>query len=222
MKIHFHILLSLVSTCLIAGEVRLFNGTDINGWVKIGGKATFAVEDGAIVGTTTRRTPNTFLSPPGVYSDFLLEFEVKCDRGFNSGVQIRSVTEETDISERVTGKPLEKAKMHLKRAGIMGPQVEIADNGRAGGVFFEGAGFWIQKPTASEAIDAYEPDGWNHYKIMAQGTRIQTWINGVPVIDIEEESSGLKSGIIGLQVHSIGKKEAEYQVRWRNITIREL
>ncbi len=42
------------------------------------------------VGTTETGTPNTFLTTKNHYADFILEYEMKMERGLNSGVQIQS------------------------------------------------------------------------------------------------------------------------------------
>ena len=70
------------------GFVPLFNGKDIDGWVKRGGDATYKVEDGCIVGQRGEG-PNTFLCPPKEYGNFVLYFECKFDEAINSGVQFR-------------------------------------------------------------------------------------------------------------------------------------
>ena len=56
----------LVSTTAVAmaaddGWVTIFNGRDLTGWKQINGKATYCVEDGAIVGTTVKGSANSFL-----------------------------------------------------------------------------------------------------------------------------------------------------------------
>ena len=72
------------------GGATLFDGKTTAGWVQRGGKAAYAVEDGALVGRTVLGEENSFLSPPKEYADFVLEFEVWVDPKVNSGVQIRS------------------------------------------------------------------------------------------------------------------------------------
>jgi len=57
----------------------LFDGKSLEGWKVRSGSATYKVEDGAIVGTTTEGSGNTFLCTLKEYSDFVLEFEVKFD-----------------------------------------------------------------------------------------------------------------------------------------------
>ena len=76
-----------------SGWIALFDGKTLDGWEKKGGTADYKIEDGAIVGTTVDRSPNTFLCK-GPFSDFELQFDVLCDKPLNSGVQIRSHTYE--------------------------------------------------------------------------------------------------------------------------------
>ena len=72
------------------GWTPLFNGRNLNGWVKLGGKAQYKVENGELVGVSTIGQPNTFLVTKAEYGDFILEYEFKADEGVNSGVQLRS------------------------------------------------------------------------------------------------------------------------------------
>jgi hypothetical protein len=47
-------------------------------------------------------------------------------------------------------------------------------------------------------------------------------VNGVPVADFQEEKTGQKTGFIGLQVHGIKAGTGPFQVRWRNILLKEV
>ena len=62
---------------------------------------------------------------------------------------------------------------------------------------------------------------WNRFVIRAVGPRIQTWINGQMIEDIADPTSYQK-GFIGLQVHGIGNEPGPYDVRWRDLRIREI
>jgi len=75
-------------------------------------------------------------------------------------------------------------------------------------------------PCQAEAAKAYKPQDWNHYRVVAQGDHMQSWINGVACGDFHDSTDA--SGFIGFQVHGIQKDTGPYQVRWRNIRIREL
>ena len=68
--------------------VSLFDGNTLKGWEKRGGTAKFVVENGVILGTGPKRSPNTFLCTKKTYSDFVLELEFKVDAVLNSGVQM--------------------------------------------------------------------------------------------------------------------------------------
>ena len=69
------------------------------------------------------------------------------------------------------------------------------------------------------AIDHVDEDEWNEYQIRCEGKRVQTWINGVPMIDYTEPDDSIEQfGQIGLQVHGGGVTEIYY----KDITIEVL
>ena len=184
---------------------ELFNGNDLSGWEQKNGTATYEVVDGTIKGTTSEGSPNSFLCTEEEFSDFELVFEVKVDPELNSGVQIRSLS--------IPG---------FKKGRVHGPQVEIeADPGEAGYLYSEGTGRkWISTSLVQKNL--FKNDDWNHYRVLAEGRRIQTWINGTQVEDIKTAAVESQRGFIGLQVHSIEKGSGPFKVQWRNIKIREI
>lgn len=185
------------------GWTKLFNGQDLSGWSQKNGKATYAAEDGAVVGRTAKNSPNSFLCSERDYGNFELTFEVKVDEGLNSGVQIRS----RSLADRDNGR-------------VHGPQVEIETGpAEAGYIYGEatGRGWLSPHQTPHKAM---KNDGWNRFVIRAVGPRIQTWINGQAIEDITDPDSYL-SGFIGLQVHGVGDR-GPFEVRWRDIRIHEL
>lgn len=197
------------------GWTSLFDGKSLDGWERHGGFATYKAEDGAIVGTTAEGSPNTFLCR-GDYKDFVLELEVKCDPLLNSGVQVRSHVYQQDGPD-----PLDAGKRRTKGV-VYGPQCEIAlrSSGTAGRFYDESRrDKWICELNA-DAKDAFKDDGWNTYRIVVQGNRYRSWVNGVACSDFTDDVD--QHGLIGLQVHGIRKEEGPYQVRWRNIRVREL
>jgi hypothetical protein len=213
------VLVSLCGAGLAADEgwVSLFDGKTLDGWTVRGGQAKYTVDDGMIVGTTAQSGPNTFLCR-GPYGDFELELDVLCDKPLNSGVQIRSHVYEKDT-------PLESDPSKVRKAGeVYGYQCEIAEasRGTAGNFWDEARRTrWLDDfANKPEARAAYKDGEWNHYRIVARGKRIRSWVNGVPCADFEDDRDA--SGFIGLQVHTIKKGTGPYRVRWRNIRIREL
>ncbi len=195
-----------------SGWTPLFDGKTLDGWKVNGGTAAYKVEDGVIVGTTVEGSPNTFLCK-GEFKDFALELEVKCDPALNSGVQVRSHTYGKDDPD----------PKNSKRAGVVyGPQCEIArkETGTAARFYDEGRrGQWLAEITP-EAKGAFLDDGWNRYRIVVQGNRYRSWINGVAASDFTDDID--QSGFVGLQVHGIARGSGPYQVRWRNVRIKEL
>src|SRR5438477_7782762 len=70
----------LSSSMLLAAQtVEIFNGKNLKGWTKRGGNATYAVEDGEIVGRSAPKTTNTFLCTNKEFGDFELELDFKID-----------------------------------------------------------------------------------------------------------------------------------------------
>ena len=70
------------------------------------------------------------------------------------------------------------------------------------------------------AKDTFNDTGWNKYKIVVQGNRYRSWVNGVACSDLTDDVD--QHGFIGLQVHVVAADGGPYQVRWRNIRIKEL
>jgi Domain of Unknown Function (DUF1080) len=201
-----------LACCLAAsaqdpGFIDLFNGKNLDGWSQRNGTATYRVEGDAIVGKTSEGSPNSFLCSNELYGDFELKFDVKVDAALNSGVQIRSQS----IDDKPEGR-------------VNGPQVEVSLDGMAGYVYGESAGGWMTPESDRKPHRHFQDGQWNSYHIVAFGNRIQTWINGHPVSDLvhEERFQSHPKGFIGLQVHGIGAGQGPYEVRWRNLKLRNL
>jgi hypothetical protein len=201
-----------------AAFIPLFDGKTLAGWTVKGGTGTYRVEEGAIIGRTAEGSRNTFLCTVRDYADFEFECEVQCDPALNSGIQIRSRT-----YTQPTPMP-GKAKQIRPAGDVYGYQCEIttAAKGVAGNFWDEARrAAWLDDlATKPGAATAFKDGAWNHYRIVAQGDRIRSWINGVPCADFRDALDA--TGFIGLQVHSIAKGAGPYEVRWKNLRIREL
>lgn len=205
------------------GWKPLFDGKTLEGWSVKGGENTFTVEDGCIVG---RGVPsdigiNTFLVTDRCYSDFDLKVEFLIEGG-NSGVQFRS-------RDRLSRFP--------PRRLVYGYQAEIQpDGGSTGRIYdeerrgYEGGRIWLDTditpgPRLAAAKASFRKGGWNEMRIVCRGPSIKTYLNGLPVVDMEDSLD--KSGFIGLQVHfqrrpAKGAAFTPGVVRFRNIFVREL
>lgn len=176
------------------GAVQLFDGETLEGWRKVGGGATYHVDDGAIVGVVGPGS-NTFLRTEEEYGDFVLELEFRWDEPGNSGIQFRSHQRDGD-------------------GRVFGYQCELDPSPRSwtGGVYDEARRGWLfSLEDLPEARKAVRLDDWNHVRIEAMGSRLRTWVNGVPCADFEDDMDA--AGFIALQVHS-GETG---RIRWRQI-----
>jgi hypothetical protein len=137
----------------------------------------------------------------------------------NSGIQIRSQVFEKETEIDVEGK---KRKLPADR--VHGYQVEIDPSERAysGAIYDEARrGRFLADLANNEAArKAFKQNEWNKFRIECQGDSIKTWINGVPAVDLKDSLT--PKGLIALQVHGVGARTDPFEVRWRNIRIKEL
>lgn len=230
LRISLIVITACSSAFAAEGWTDLFNGKDLDGWIKRGGEAAYKIEDGAIVGTSTMNTPNTFLCTGRDYSDFILEYEFKVDPKLNSGVQIRS-----NSFDKPTELTWEGKKIIIAANRVHGYQIEIdpdpkKDRWWSAGIFDEARRGWLYPGALGGEATAFTDQGrklfkqgdWNKVRVEAIGDSLKTTLNGTPCASIMDSLT--KSGFIGLQVHSIGKEKDKdgTQVRWRNLRIQEV
>ena len=211
----------------------IFDGKTLDGWR---GDSTFwSVEDGCIVGRSTTETPcdrTTYLHHPKVLDDFELEFEIKLEgEGANSGMQYRS----TPWALK-DGDPFD----------VSGYQADFDRAHRYSGILYEtyGRGIAVERghavrfaaDTTKIAIAPPRPDrelqavlravdanpetgGWHSYRIVADGRRLEHWIDGERMMLAEDHDPRFaKAGILALQIH----QGPPMTVRIRNVRVRDL
>ena len=211
------VLLSLIACVSVKDKsstskkyTSIFDGKTLKGWTQLNGTATYRVEEGIIIGKTKEGSPNSFLCSDKLYNNFDLKFDVKVDNGLNSGVQVRSQTKDGP------------------KGRVNGPQIEIESSGKNGAesgyIYGEAAGGWMTPKEKLIPHKHFKDEQWNTYRVLAQGPRIQVWINDKQISDLthEEKFKSHPKGFIGLQVHSIRKDSGPFEVRWRNLEIIEL
>jgi len=208
MKNSWYLILALLSGYAAASGQplwkELFNGVDLNGWIKRNGDAEYRISNNAIVGISRLNTPNTFLCTPDSYGDFILEMDVKVEPGLNSGIQIRSLSDPSIMNGRVHGYQIE---------------IDPGDRAWSGGIYDEARSGWLYPMSVNPAGQkAFKNGQWNTYHIEAIGPSIKTWINGIPCAKLLDPQTS--RGFIALQVHGIRKEEQNgLTVQWRNIRI---
>jgi hypothetical protein len=209
MRAAFLFFLSVSSFCLFISVnchgqgkwINVFNGKDLTNWYQLGGKASYEIKDGAVVGVSRLGEPNSFLVTKNTYKDFILEFEFKVDDGLNSGVQFRS---EKDAGNKVFGYQME---------------IDTSPRGWTGGIYDESRRQWLYSGEYNtSARGAFKKQVWNKARIECIGNTLRTWINNVPVAHVVDDVT--PEGFIALQVHSIDKDDQQGKtVSWRNIRI---
>jgi len=175
------------------------------GWHVTGGKAVYDVDKGELVGHAAPGATNSWLVSDAQYGDFILEFDVRTDTALNSGVMIRG-----------------QSRPDYRDGVVHGYQAEIDPSSRrwSGGLYDEQRRQWLYTLGRNEpARRIFRSGDWNHYRVEAIGTRLRTWVNGVPAADIVDNMDA--RGFIAFQVHAIPDAEAARrpEVRFRNVRI---
>jgi len=214
------------------GETQLFNGQDLSGWE--GSPDLWSVQDGTIVGKTTKETPakgNTFLIwKGGDVSDFEFTCKFKMvpgPQGFaNSGVQYRSKVVDPKYwvvggyqADMEAGKTYTGILYEEKMRGILakrGEKVVIKDGEAPGKPKIEVTGSCGNSDEIQATVKNNE---WNDYKIIAKGNHLEHFVNGKQTVDVTDESSaGAKSGVLALQLHAGSPME----VQFKDLTLKPL
>jgi hypothetical protein len=196
-----------------AGWRLLFDGRTTNGWR---GYRQQTMPGGwkAVDGALTRVSAATDIVTVDEFGDFELTVEWNLSAGGNSGILYR-VTEDADLSWKTA------------------PEFQIIDNAykeplKPGQL--AGANYDLNPPSR----DATRPIGtWNDARIVARGSHVEHWLNGVKVVEYELWSDDwqkrvqaskfkdlpnyarAKRGHIALQDHGD-------RVAYRNFKIREV
>ena len=197
----FLIVVTLFSSCAKEKESEfqsIFDGLTYTGWE--GDKDFFRIEKGAIVaGALDRKIPtNQFLCTEENYGDFELRMKVKfTSRENNAGIQFRT--------SRIPN-----------NHEVIGYQADVG--------FIPGRPVWgclydesrrnkfLVEPSAEKVLKILKPDSWNDYLIRCEGSHIQFWLNGEPIMEyLEEDESIPQSGVICVQIHGGTPAEAWYK-----------
>lgn len=212
-----------------AGMVSLFNGRDLTGWD--GDPRLWSVRNGVLRGETTatvKTKGNTFLIwDGGEPANFELRLSFRMNTTNNSGVQYRS--------RRLPHLPTAENKWV-----VAGYQAEVRNEPGLAGFIYDEKGkrgrmcrvgekvIWTAEGKQvvgsvgdKEAIAAtFRTDDWNDYVILAKGSHIRHYLNGVQTIDFTDNDplNRLTSGIIALQLHG----GAPMWVEFRDLRLKTL
>jgi len=223
------------------GYVSLFDGKTLKDWD--GNPAIWRVEDGAIVGESTKEKPsgNSYISYHGLTAkDFDLKFEIKVEYGGGSGIQYRSQT----------GLPWRRARPGDTSINLnwmmTGPQADFwyPVNPRSfvytGQFYSENTpmGILAWRGQVAQGVPGHAPrlvgnigdrsalggygkiNDWNQYLVMTRGGTFIHVVNGqlmAVYVDDDPQSSNNQPGMVGIEIEG-----APCKVSVRNIWLRKL
>lgn len=197
-KILFTLSILIILSAFVSPPKKesLFNGKDLTGW-KIYGTEKWYVDKGLLVCESGPDKQYGYLATEKFYKNFDLTVEFIQEADGNSGIFFRSTIEGTKIS---------------------GWQCEVAPKGHDTGGIYESYGRGWLKQIDDDKENILKPGEWNKMRLRVEGDRVQTWLNGVSMVDISDEKIGKGNGSIALQIHDGGG----IKVKWRNLIIEEL
>ena len=181
--------------------VDLFNGKDLKGWELFGSMRVSVDEEGNLVTENGEDLRYGYLGTREYYDDFDLTVEFKQVTNGNSGLFFHSFVEGG-----------------YKNNIVNGWQCEVAPKGYDTGGIYEsyGRGWLVQIPDEKESI--LKEGEWNTLRLRVEGNKVQTWLNGEPMIEIEDELIGNTPGRIMLQIHDGNN----IKVLWKNFKLTTL
>ncbi len=169
----------------------LFNGDTLEGW-KEWGAEDWSVEDGVIWGRSGPKQSEGYLATIEQFKDFRVRGVFKMTGDGNYGLFYHSTIKLREDD----GYPL--------IAGLQG-EVEPGYPGSTGWVYESYQRGWLVKPDhSSMPATALRVGEWNEIEIRAQGNHVSTWVNGIRVLDLEDDDQRLFEGSFALQLHTGG------------------
>src|SRR5262249_40163055 len=157
----------------------------LTGWD--GDPQLWSVENGEIVGKSPGLKHNSFLISQMAAEDFRLTLKVKLvpDKE-NSGVQFRSDA--------------------LPKWEVRGYQADVGA-GWWGKLYEENGRALLWDKSGEEHV---KKDDWNEYRIEAVGSKLRTFINGKPCVDLDDPK-GARRGVFAFQIHAGGPMEVRFK-----------
>lgn len=211
-----HASLSILFLYATVHAAPIFDGTTLDDWQSTPG--IWRVEDGAITGEIKDGASlknNEWIYWKDEVHDFELELEYRITGGpsANSGIQIRCQRDDKGVASGLQC-DLDDGAVWLGRiydehgrALVMerGTRVSIAPDGRRWADPFAEAKSFRSVPKAND---------WNRYRIRAEGSHVQVWVNDVFFGALDDHDAQLAewSGRLAFQLHS-GPGPAKVQFR---------
>ena len=184
----------LVTAC--SSRVNLFDGISLEGWECDPPEqvSDWTVVDGELLGENTTEQASIIWTTSR-FRDFELECEyLALTDDYDSGLFIRGLTHQVQIG-------ISRSLQKDMTACIYAPEDERGSY-----------------PGQTDKVEEFHhPGEWNHLKAVVTGKRIQTFLNGEPMVDYTGVVLA-EEGPIGLQLHG----GVHMAVKFRNVKLREL
>jgi len=194
-KIVLVLLMGLLATACDP-SLSLFDGKSLEGWICDPPEqaADWKVVDGKLRGENPTEKAS-ILWTNSTFRDFEVECEyIALNDDYDTGLFIRGLTHQVQIG-------ISRSLQKDMTACIYAPKDELGSY-----------------PAQTDKVEAIHKTGeWNHLKVVATGKRIQTFLNGEPMVDYTGVVL-VDEGPIGLQLHG----GVHMLVKFRNIRIKEL
>jgi len=181
----------------------IFNGENLEGWKIHGLDKQWWVEDG-VIHSESVDDAYSYLATDKEYEDFSIIAEFLGLAGGNSGLFFHS---------------------HLDGTKISGIQAEVQPPteerlGHSGNLYDSSGRGWLIDPESldPEKEAVFRLGEWNTLRVDVKDHHIKTWLNGMRIVDYQDENPTHESGVIALQIHSGGG----VKVDWRNLRIKGL
>ena len=193
--------------------IHLLNGGTLDAW-KVPSNH-WSLEEGAIVGNTGKEMLE---APEWIYTkqqfsdfEFTCEMKLTGDKRRNTGVYFR--VKPFLFKEKKGNKSYEAASGYEFDAAFHNP----------GKTNFRGSlGDWYARPSLRIFPDkkmineVYKSEDWNRLTIRARGNRIEYWLNGIKIMNYQDDDpKGSRKGIIGFQIHN----GSVMKIAYRNIRV---
>ena len=177
-------------------SVSLFDGKSLDGWEcdPLEQAADWKAVDGELLGENPAEK-GSIIWTTSSFRDFEVECEyIALNDDYDTGLFIRGLTHQVQIG-------ISRSLQKDMTACIYAPEDEQGSY-----------------PGQTDKVEAIHKEGeWNHLKVVATGKRIQTFLNGEPMVDYTGVVL-VDEGPIGLQLHG----GVHMSVKFRNIRVREL
>jgi len=202
------------------GWTELFDGKTLRGWRTLRGKPAtgWKASNGELhFAPPKKHSGGGDLYTEKEYGDFVLELEWRIASGGNSGIKYR---------------------MNWYGKKYLGPEYQLLDNTRRkkGAKMTKGntTGALYDLLPVNAKVWAVKPQGeWNRTRIVARGSRVEHWLNGKKVVDIDLRSAEFRDAVAkskfrqleGFAQNPAGRimlQDHGSEIRFRKIRIREV